>query len=99
MNEKKKNLLVKDTCLLQCVKRPVLSNGTQGFAGEFHADVPSTSAIELGYPDALLLQVGIYSAIHSLRDVPPDTPLLLGKTGSMNAAAFVRDGEGDIADS
>ena len=90
---------IEDPCLLERVVSAVLGDGAQGFAGKLHANETTLAAVELGHPDALLLEVRIHSAVHHLRDVTTDTALLLGKTGAMNAAAFVRHGKRDIADS
>ena len=92
-------ILVEDTGLLEGIVSTVLGDGAQGFAGKLHANETTLAAVELGHPDALLLEVRIHSAVHHLRDVTTDTALLLGKTGAMNAAAFVRHGKRDIADS
>jgi len=91
--------LIENPCLLEHVVGAVLGNGAESLAGKLHADVTAATTIELGHPNALLLEVGINSAVHHLGDVTTDTALLLGKTGAMNAAAFVRHGKRDIADS
>ena len=57
------------------------------------------ATVELGHPDALLLKVGVDRTVDSLGDVTTDTALLLGKTGAVNAAALMRHGKRDIADS
>lgn len=90
---------IEDPCLLERVVSTVLGDGAQSLAGKLHADVTTAATIELRYPNALLLKVGVYRAVHSLSNVTTDTALLLGKTGAMNAAAFVRHGKRDIADS
>ncbi len=92
-------ILVEDTGLLQRVVSTILGDGAQGLAGKLHANETTLAAVELGHPDTLLLKVRIYRAVHHLGDVTTDTALLLGKTGAMNAAAFVRHGKRDIADS
>ena len=90
---------VEDTGLFQRVVGTVLGDGAESLAGKLHADETTLAAVELGHPDALLLEVGIHSAVYHLGDVATDTALLLGKTGAMNAAALVRHGKRDIADS
>lgn len=92
-------ILVEDTGLFQRIVCTVLGDGAQGLAGKLHADETTLAAVELGHPDTLLLKVRIYRTVHHLGDVTTDTALLLGKTGAMNAAAFVRHGKRDIADS
>ncbi len=90
---------VQNTRFSQSVECAILGNGAQSLAGELHADVAAASAVKFRNPDAFFLQIGVYSAVHGFRDVSSDTTLLLSKTGAMDAAALVRDGEGDVADS
>ena len=96
--QKKQGALVKNPGLLERVVGAVLGDGAQSLAGKLHAEIATLTTVELGYPDALLLEVGIHGAVHHLGDVTADTTLLLGKTGTMNAAALVRHGKCDIAD-
>ena len=95
--QKKQQDLVKNPGFLEGVVGAVLGDGTQSLAGKLHAEVATLATVELGHPDALLLEVGIHSAVHHLGDVTADTTLLLGKTGTMNAAALVRHGKCDVA--
>ena len=88
---------VENPGLLQHVVGAVLGDGAESLAGKLHADVTAAATVELGHPDALLLEVGVHSAVHHLGDVTADTALLLGKTGTMNATALVRHGKCDIA--
>ena len=88
---------IEDPCLLERVVSAVLGDGAQSLAGKLHAKVATLTTVELGHPDALLLEVGVHSAVHHLGDVTADTALLLGKTGTMNATALVRHGKCDIA--
>ena len=97
--QKKQGDLVKNPGFLERVVGAVLGNSAQSLAGELHAKVATLATVELGHPDTLLLKVRIYRTVHHLGDVTTDTALLLGKTGAMNAAAFVRHGKRDIADS
>ena len=96
--QKKQQDLVKNPGLLERVVGTVLGDGAESLAGKLHADETTLAAVELGHPDALLLEVGVNSAVHHFGDVTADTALLLGKTGTMNAAALVRHGKRDIAD-
>ena len=95
--QKKQQDLVKNPGFLERVVGTVLGDGAQSLAGNLHAQVTTLATVELGNPDALLLKVGIHSAVHHLGDVTADTTLLLGKTGTMNAAALVRHGKCDVA--
>ena len=97
--KKNRKKSVKNTGLFQRVVCTVLGDSAQSLAGKLHTDETTLAPIELRHPDALLLKVRIHGAVHHLRDVTTDTALLLGKTGAMNAAAFVRHGKRDIADS
>ena len=90
--------LIENPGLLQHVVGTVLGDRAESLAGKLHADVTTATTVELGHPDALLLKVGIDRTVDSLGDVATDTALLLGKTGTMNAAALVRHGKCDIAD-
>ena len=96
---KKSGKSIKNARLLQGVVGTVLGDGAQSLAGKLHADVTAASAVELRNPNTLLLKVGVNGAVDGLCDVTTDTALLLGKTGTMNTAAFVRLGKCDIADS
>ena len=91
--------LVENPGLLEHVVGTVTGNRTKSLAGKLHADVTTAAAIELRHPNALLLKVGVDRTVDSLGDVTTDTALLLGKTGAMNAAALMRHGKRDIADS
>ena len=95
--QKKRQDLVKNPGFLERVVGAVLGDGAQSLAGKLHAKVTTLATVELGHPDALLLEVGVHSAVHHLGDVTADTALLLGKTGTMNATALVRHGKCDIA--
>ena len=95
--QKKRGDLVENPGLLERVVSAVLGDGAQSLAGKLHAKVATLATVELGHPDALLLEVGVHSAVHHLGDVTADTALLLGKTGTMNATALVRHGKCDIA--
>ena len=95
--QKKYRKSVKDTCFLERVVGTVLGDGAQSLAGKLHAKVATLATVELGHPDTLLLEVGVNSAVHHFGDVTADTTLLLGKTGTMNAAALVRHGKCDVA--
>ena len=90
---------VEDTGLFQRVVGTVLGDGAQGLARKLHTDVATAATVELGHPYTLLLKVGVDRTVDSLGDVTTDTALLLGKTGAMNAAALMRHGKRDIADS
>ena len=91
--------LIQDTGLLEHVVSAVLGDGTKSLAGKLHADVTAATTVELGHPDTLLLKVGVDRTVDSLGDVTTDTALLLSKTGAMDAAALMRHGKRDIADS
>ena len=95
--QKKQQDLVKNPGLLERVVGAVLGDSAQSLAGKLHAEIATLATVELGHPDALLLEVRIHSAVHYLGDVTADTALLLGKTGTMNATALVRHGKCDIA--
>ena len=90
---------VQDTGFFQRVVGTVLGDGAESLAGKLHADVTAAAAVKLGHPDTLLLKVGVDRTVDSLGDVTTDTALLLGKTGAMDAAALMRHGKRDIADS
>ena len=91
--------LIENPCLLEHVVGAVLGNSAESLAGKLHADVTAATTIELGHPNALLLEVGVDRTVDSLGDVTADTALLLGKTGAMDATALMRHGKRDIADS
>ena len=91
--------LIENPGLLENVVGTVLGDSAKSLAGKLHADVTAATTIELGHPDSLLLKVGVDRTVDSLGDVTTDTALLLGKTGAMNAAALMRHGKRDIADS
>ena len=91
--------LIENPSLLKHVVGAVLGDCAESLAGKLHADVTAATAIELGHPDTLLLKVGVDRTVDSLGDVTTDTALLLGKTGAVNAAALMRHGKRDIADS
>ena len=95
----KKRESIQNTRLLERVVGTLLGDGAKSLAGKLHADIAALAAVELGHPDALLLKVRVHGAIHGLGDVMTDTALLLGKTGTVNAAALVGHGKRDIADS
>ena len=96
-SKKAEESLVKNPGLLEGVVGAVLGDSAQSLAGNLHAEVATLATVELGHPDALFLEVGIHGAVHHLGDVTADTTLLLGKTGTMNAAALVRHGKCDVA--
>ena len=91
--------LIKDAGFLEHVVCTILGDGTESLAGKLHADVTTTATIELRHPDTLLLKVGVDRTVDSLGDVATDTALLLGETGAVDAAALMRHGKRDIADS
>lgn len=97
--QKKVNRSTQDAGLAERGQGAVAGDGAQGFAGKLHANVAAFAAVEFGYPDALLLKVRVDGAVDRLGDVATDTAFLLGKTGAVDATAFVRRGKRDGADS
>ena len=91
--------LIENPGLLQHIVSTVLGDGAESLAGKLHADVTAAAAVKLGHPDTLLLKVGVDRTVDSLGDVTTDTALLLSKTGAVDAAALMRHGKRDIADS
>lgn len=89
----------KDAGLFESIVGTVLGDGTQSLARKLHANVTTFTAVKLGHPNTLLLKVRINRTVNSLGNVTTDTTLLLSETGAMNAAAFMRHGERDIANS
>ena len=91
--------LVEDARFFERIESAVLGDSAQRLARDLHADVATAATVELGHPDALLLKVGIHSAVHRLGHVATDTALLFSKTGAVDAATLVGHSERDIADS
>jgi len=82
-----------DTGLLQCAVGSVFVDGLEPACAHSNAD----ELLNLGHPDAVLMQIRMKFAPHILGHVTSDATLFFGQTTAMNDAAARNAGPGDTA--
>jgi hypothetical protein len=89
----KSNSVLHQTSFHQCVKRAILGDGLDRFAGKFQTNVVT----KFWNPNALVLKVRGNFTFHYFGYVTTDTAFFLGQTGTMNATAGTDVGTSNAA--